>query len=333
MLNIGFIYDFPPSSSTAGTDDVSAEYEDQQTIDWIRGALKRLGETTDIPWGRKALQRIIDVNPHVLFNITEASGSRNRESLVPAIAECVGIACTGSDSVSLGISLDKYLTKVIAADAGVRTPTFALILPGDGRQVIKEKTRALQYPIIIKPNTGGSSMGIRARSRVENYDDLLSEVTSNIDAFHTPMLIEEFVPGREITAGIISAEGIVALPVAEISFGESDPNAFYSIERKSVHKKTVVCPAESIPASLSEEINMAAESVFLALGCAGFARVDFRISVDGTPFFIEINPLPGLSPFYSIFPMQVKAWGAGGEDMIRMIINDALARNGDARRC
>ena len=325
MLKIGFVYDRPPESQADGQ-EVSAEYEDQETIDWLRSSLGKLGEVTDIPWDHgKAVREIMDINPDVIFNITEASGSRNRESLVPAIAESLGIPCTGSDSVGLGVSLDKYITKVIAAHAEVKTPPFALVMPDDDEEVVRAKAAPLHFPLIIKPNTGGSSMGIRSNSRVRNIAELLKELSWSATTFREPILMEEFIAGREVTAGILEDKTFQLLPIAEITFGEEDPEAFYSIEKKSIHEKKVTCPAP-LPGELADEVNTAAKAVFQALGCAGLARVDFRISIDNVPNFIEINPLPGLSPFYSIFPMQAKARGIDEADMVRLIVENALQR-------
>ena len=96
-LRIGFAYDSPVDIKDAGAESVSAEYEDSETIDWIHGCLSQLGEVIRLPWGRESLAKLVNTRLDVIFNITEAEGGRNRESLVPAIAEAAGIPCTGTD--------------------------------------------------------------------------------------------------------------------------------------------------------------------------------------------------------------------------------------------
>jgi D-alanine-D-alanine ligase-like ATP-grasp enzyme len=112
-LRIGFGYDAPVEPGAGEIETVAAEYEDARTLSWLRATLQTLGEVIDLPWGPDIVSRIAAHDLDVIFNITEATGSRNRESLMPALAEARGIPCTGSDAVGLGLSLDKYLTKVL----------------------------------------------------------------------------------------------------------------------------------------------------------------------------------------------------------------------------
>ena len=322
-MRIGFVYD-PPRSPDGSTDGVSAEYEDARTISWIRDVLGSFSEVVEIPWSSEAAAALAGTDIDVIFNITEAAGTRNRESLVPALAEALGIPCTGSDSVGLGISLDKYLTKIIARHEGVPTPGFVLIRDTDiGR--IQEKTEGLSFPFIVKPNTGGSSMGIQQKSRVETREDLEEISKWVIDEFQCDVLVEQFVEGMEYTSGILTKYADRLLPIAEVRLNEGDPSAFYSIEQKSVHKKEIMCPAQ-LSKETEKDINDYALRIFTALGCRDLARVDFRLSRDGVPYFLEINPLPGLSPFYGIFPVQAERAGIHTEELISMLVESALDR-------
>ena len=322
-MRIGFVYD-PPRPPDGSTDGVSAEYEDARTITWIRDVLKSHAEVVEIPWSSKAAAALAGTNIDVIFNITEAAGTRNRESLVPALAEALGIPCTGSDSVGLGISLDKYLTKVIARHEGVPTPGFVLIRDADIDR-IHEKTEGISFPIIIKPNTGGSSMGIQQKSRVETREDLEEVSKWVINEYQCDVLGEQFVVGMEYTSGILNTYADQLLPIAEVRLNDGDPSAFYSIEQKSVHRKEIVCPA-NLSGETEKDINDFALRIFNALGCRDFARVDFRLSGNGVPYFLEINPLPGLSPFYSIFPVQAEKAGIHPEELILMLVESALNR-------
>jgi D-alanine-D-alanine ligase len=323
VLTIGFVYDDPPLDST-DLDDVSVEYEDRETLEWLRNTLSSAGQVVDIPWSHKAVVRLAEVRPDVVFNITEASGSRNRESLVPAVAESLGLAYTGSDAVGLGISLDKSLTKKIAESYGISTPASALVMPGDRPCAIAAAARDLNYPLIVKPNTGGSSMGIRNDSRVSDEKELIEVTCKELEQFGEAMLIEEFISGREAVSGLLDRSGLIDLPSAEIVL--TDDGTFYSIERKSRHAKKVICPA-ALPDGVEQRINADARVIFRALGCQDLARVDYRIDDNGVPYFLEINPLPGLSPFYSIYPSQARAAGITPEELILQLVKNALERS------
>ncbi|HEY95682.1 MAG TPA: ATP-grasp domain-containing protein [Dehalococcoidia bacterium] len=324
-LRIGFAYDNPvDDDSTAGS--ISCEYEDTRTIDWMFDCLSRFGKTTRLPWGQDIIARIIDARLDVIFNITEATEGRNRESLIPAIAESLGIPCTGTDAVGLGLSLDKYLSKVIANYEGIPTPPFLKIENISGVDVRQDELIELGYPLFVKPVTGGSSQGIRRTSKVDSLDSLRSEVKWILNNCNDSALIEKFVIGREFCIGLLESGELRCLPIAELRLENGDPETYYSFDLKSTHQKEIICPAE-IPSEISQTMKDYAVRIFRALGCRDLARVDFRFSSDGVPYFLEINPLPGLSPYYSIFTIQAEAGGIKPERIIEILINNALERN------
>lgn len=323
-LRIGFAYDNPVNDgSTAGS--ISCEYEDTRTIDWMFDSLSRLGKTIRLPWGEDIVARMLDARPDVIFNITEAVKGRNRESLIPAISESMGIPCTGTDAVGLGLSLDKYLSKVIASYEGIPTPAFLKIekfIDTDSRQ---GELNEIGYPLFVKPVTGGSSQGIRRTSKVGSLDSLRSEAEWISGNCNDAALVEKFVSGREFCVGLLESGKLRCLPVAELRLDGDDPETFYSFDLKSTHHKQIICPAD-IPSEFSYKMEEYAVRVFRALGCRDFARVDFRLGSDGTPYFLEINPLPGLSPYYSIFTIQAEAGGVKPEEILSILVNNALAR-------
>ncbi|MFC1535515.1 KamA family radical SAM protein, partial [Thermodesulfobacteriota bacterium] len=184
---------------------------------------------------------------------------------------------------------------------------------------------AIGYPIIIKPVTGGSSMGIRESARVDSYYSLKAEVRWVLETCRDSALIEKFIAGREFTIGLIEKGVIQCLPVAELRLEGGNPEAFYSHEMKSHHRKEIICPAD-IPEETSLEMKEYSLRLFNAMQCRDMARIDFRQAADGTVYFLEINPLPGLSPFYSIFPRQAEAGGITPEELIEQFVRNALAR-------
>ncbi|MFC1900544.1 ATP-grasp domain-containing protein [Chloroflexota bacterium] len=324
-IKIGFVYDSPVEKEATGAESVASEYEDSRTIDWMYGCLNGLGEVVKLPWSKGNLVELLRADVDVIFNITEASGGRNRESLVPAIAETLGIPCTGTDAVGLGLSLDKYLTKVIADYNGIPTPAFLRINELTELDLKRAEIEAIGYPLFLKPVTGGSSQGIRQTARVESYPALRDEAEWIIRSCRDDVLIEKFIPGREFTCGLIETDSLKSFPVAELLIGEGKPEDFYSYEMKSVHRKETVCPAD-IPEEISLQMEDYSRRLFRLLGCRDLARVDYRQGEDGVPYLIEINPLPGLSPFYSVFITQAEAGGISPEKVIEILINNALSR-------
>jgi len=323
-LRIGFAYDSPVVDDS-GAGSISCEYEDAWTIDWMFGCLSRLGNTTRLPWGEGIVSRIIDARPDVIFNITEARQGRNRESLIPAVAESLGIPCTGTDAVGLGLSLDKYLSKIIAGYEGIPTPRFLKL---ENISDIEDKRGELEdigYPLFVKPVTGGSSQGIRRSSKVGSPDSLRNEAEWILDNCDDSVLVEKFISGREFCVALLESGELRCLPAAELLLNGGDPETFYSIDLKSTHRKEVICPA-TIPSSVSKKMTDFAVRIFQALSCRDFARVDFRLGPDGVPYFLEINPLPGLSPFYSIFTIQAEAGGVAAEEIIKVLVDNALTR-------
>lgn len=325
-LRIGFAYDdISQSKKALDGNPVTAEYEDAQTLDWIRKTLGQWGLVIDLPFGATIPEKIFREKPDIIFNITEAYGGRNRESLVPAAAQMMDIPFTGSDAMALGLSLDKRLTKLLAIQADIPTPEFVLLGGPEDIKINEKRIEGIGYPLMVKPNCGGSSMGITRNSKVYSMHQLYEVTVWIKETIGDDILVEKFVSGREYTAGLIECGELIHLPLAETRFGDEGPESFYSIEMKSAHDKKVICPVDC-PFHTATRLQTYAEKIFHALGCKDFARVDFRVDSTGDPHFLEINPLPGLSPFYSIFPMQARAAGMMAEDIIRQLLANNLPK-------
>ena len=140
------------------------------------------------------------------------------------------------------------------------------------------------------------------------------------------ILVEELVTGREIAVALLVIDGALqALPHAEVKVGTGPPDTYYSVERKGLHEKDIVCPVDI---DCAEDLAHWSELLFRRMGCVDMARVDFRIDRSGKPYLLEINPLPGLSPFYSIFPFQAQACGYTAESVVKFLLDNAMKRAG-----
>ena len=320
-LNVVLVYDDPAVSPRAGDlpEDFGAEYEDRRTIDALLAAIAAGGHDAaalaldcDFP------QKITALGPDLVFNIAEGVRGSARESLVPAWLDQLDIPYTGSDGLAMAISLDKALTKTLAMSAGVCTPAFRRI-----RDEAELSDVDLPFPLFVKPNAEGSSMGIHRASLVETPRALARQVRHVLRAYREDCLVEAFAPGREFCMAILGNDPAQPLPIAEVR----TEAAFYAYEDKSQHQKELLCPAD-VPADMAEQMQAMAVAVFEALRCRDLARVDFKLDETGQPAFLEINPLPGLSPFYSIFPHQASVAGIGYEGLIGRIVEAARQRTG-----
>ncbi len=153
-----------------------------------------------------------------------------------------------------------------------------------------------------------------------------------MDSCSDAALVEEFVTGREFGSGIFESTSSpdvrpcrVRLPLAEIRLAGGGDDSFYSFEKKKKHDKQIVCPAD-IPEQAARDIAAFSTKLFSMLGCRDLARVDYRLGRDGVPYLLEINPLPGLSPYYGIYTAQAKAAGIEPEEIIQKLVSNALNR-------
>jgi len=319
-MKVVLVYDEPLGPESAGEplpEDIGAEYESNRTIEVLLQAIRACGHkavginlTEDFPGQIRRLK------PDLVFNIAEGVRGPARESIVPAWLDHLGIPYTGSDGLSLAMSLDKALTKTLASAGGLRTPAFKKV-----HRIEDLNNLDLKCPLFVKPNAEGSSMGIRSTSRVETRDQLQRRVAWILETYEQDCLVEEFAPGREFCVGIIGNEKPRILPIVEI---RSHRN-FYPYEEKHDHQRELICPAE-IPENLAEELRWMGLKIFTILACRDLARVDFKLDDAGRPNFLEINPLPGLSPYYSIFPYQAAVAGLSYQQLIGQIIDWARQR-------
>ena len=208
--------------------------------------------------------------------------------------ELLDIPYTGSDPATLSLALDKALAKKIVRQAGIHTPNFQLMHTGKER-LNKEFT---SFPLIVKPVAEGSSKGVVSKSVCYNEAELREVVKEIVGKYQQPALIEEYIGGREFTVGLLGERRPRVLPPMEIVFlDKEEKNPVYSFQHKLDWNDRIRydAPAKIEPALL-EKLRTAARDSFMALGCRDVARIDFRMDDKGRIYFIECNPLPGLTP-------------------------------------
>ena len=330
QLRIGFTYNVKRVDSKAGN-DAEAEYDAPETIDAIRDALESYGHvvipleaTAELP--RQLMESPVDL----VFNIAEGVSGRNREAVVPALCELMGIPYTGSDAATLSIALDKALSKRVLREHGILTPEFQVM--ETGRERLSPK---LKFPLIVKPNQEGSSKGVSAHvSVVDNEDGLRQVVRDLLDKYRQPALIEDYIAGREFTVGLLGDKRPRALPPMEIVFRDAaNQRPVYDYQIKQEWEKHVYyeCPAKLTPSEL-KGIERVARETFDALDCRDVARVDLRVNAKGDIYVLEVNPLPGLTPGYSDLCLIARAANIDYRSLIAEILTGGLKRLREKRR-
>jgi D-alanine-D-alanine ligase len=298
----------------------TAEFDKQETVDSIDAALKNMGFETE-PVGNcfQLIEALAGGKRwDLVFNIAEGLYGDGRESVVPAILDQYRIPYVFSGPVIMGISLNKHLTRLIVSAAGI--PVSPGMLISSVNDIDKCN---LQYPLFIKPVSEGTGKGITEKSLVNSKSDLKQMVEYLLNRFNQPALVEEYLPGREFTVGVIGAgDEAVAIGGMEI---ECKDNLPYSVEFKENYQ--IFCKYIPMAAEFAEECKTVATNVWRALGGVDAGRVDVKADRNGRMCFMEVNPLAGLHPIHSDLPILSRMIGINYQTLIEMIMNSVIKRH------
>lgn len=329
-MKIGLTYDLKEDIEVRGQDfpeDALEEYDSLEVIKAIAAALRSLGHTTvRLGGGRKFLANIALRHVDFVFNISEGRGSlRSREAQVPAVLEMLDIPYSGSDPLTLAVTLDKPLAKQVVRNAGVATPDWHLIQSPAQLKALKDADITL--PAFIKPAYEGSSKGIRLNSMADTYTKVRTVTADLLKKYTQPVLIEQYIEGDEVTVGIVGNSPPAIVGIMHVVPRRKFKAFVYSLEVKRNWRKLVEyqCPAK-LPKNVFKRVEESSLKAYKALGCRDFSRVDFRIGKDGIPYFLEVNPLPGLNPVSGDLPIMSGKMGWSYNGLIAAIFNAAKAR-------
>jgi D-alanine-D-alanine ligase len=243
-------------------------------------------------------------------------GRYGEDGTLQGALEQLGIPYTGSGVMACAIAMDKVMTKRIWLSHGLPTPRFIALDAGAAAQQVGAAMDELGLPLMLKAPHEGSTIGI---AKVERAEDLASGF-AHCARYDDTVLAEEFIAGRELTVPVLGAgRAARALPIVEIRA----PQGNYDYEHKYFSDDTqYLCPAP-LDAALAERIQAIAVRAYNALGCAGWARVDFMLRErDDEPFLLEINASPGMTG-HSLVPMSARAIGMAYEDLCVEILRSA----------
>ena len=311
--------------------DFFSEFDSHETVDAIMGALKNKGHVVDlVEAGNSNLLSYFRKNRvDFVFNIAEGKSGKFRESEIPAILDYLNIPYTGSNTFSLALALNKALTKKILIAENIPTPGFQVFQKGT-----EELNPSLKFPLIAKPNREGSAKGINASCVVNDKASLAKKVKELISSYSQEVIVEEFIEGKELTVGVLENGKPRVLPILEIDFSPCVKSGefFYSWRMKEFqgNQEMGLAPQFHCPARLDKETEARVKETALrthqAVGCFDISRTDIRLSRDNIPYVLEINPLPGLDPKESNFPVMAYAAGMKYEDLIEAILMSASTR-------
>jgi D-alanine-D-alanine ligase len=328
-MKIGLAYDLKEAVPVRQSqpEDALEEYDSRETVGGIAAALESHGHSViRLHGGRDFLVNIQKEKVDLVFNIAEGLGNyRSREAQVPGILEMLDIPYTGSDPQCLAICLDKPLTKKLLATAGVATPRWQVV--NSAPQVREINWDGFPFPAFLKPVHEGSSKGIRFGSRVENTAQLAEAIPALVGRYQQSVMVEEFITGDEVTVGVVGNSPPMVLGIMRVVPKSMEGYFVYSLEVKRDWERLVdyECPAQ-LEAGVLKRIADSSLKAFEILGCRDFARLDFRVSRDGIPYFLEINPLPGINPNSGDIVIMAKKMGWRYESLISAIVEAALER-------
>ena len=240
-------------------------------------------------------------------------GKWGEDGTIQSLLDLRGIKYTGSKVLSSAISMDKIMSKILFQHYGVNTPKWLVANKNSvTSEIIKRINESFGFPCVIKPNDEGSTVGLTICKTMNDFDAAFNIALQ----YSNKVLIEEYIEGRELTVGILGEE---VFPVLEIK----PKHELYDYECKYTHGMSEYIVPADIPIEINNILKDQSLKAFKATDCFAYARIDFRLSKDLTPFCLEVNTLPGMTST-SLVPKMAKAVGISFEQLVDRIITLSL---------
>ncbi|MCE5187499.1 MAG: ATP-grasp domain-containing protein [Planctomycetaceae bacterium] len=321
---IGLVYDLRSEYLAQGfSEDDVAEFDSDATLASLEQTIQDCGYRTERIGNGKTLSLKLAAGHRwdMVFNIAEGIGGRCREAYVPAMLELYGIPYTFSDPLVCALTLDKAMTKRIVAQHGLATPAFSVI-----ERISQLSALSLKYPLFAKPLAEGTGKGIDQNSHIDTPHQLQSVCAALLAKYNQPVLVEEFLPGREFTTGILGTGADArVIGTMEIHMRNQNEPAIYSyLNKEECESQIDYSTLTAQP--LKDQVETLALRSYQVLQCRDSGRVDIRCDAAGKPCFIEINPLAGLHPQHSDLPMICTRHDMSYQTLIGSILQSAFAR-------
>lgn len=296
------LYSLPAPFFPDGTPDIFGQESVLSRLSAVQQALISSGypvQSLEAQGDLAALLKKIRVSKtDLVFNLCEEFLGRTRlEMNIAALLELLDIPFTGSSALALGLSQDKGKTKSLLAHQGLPTPAYCVWQPGMDRLLSE-----LRFPLIIKPLREDASLGIDNEAFIPDEKTLKQRVQKIYRGYGQPVLVEEYIDGRELNVSILGNESPQALPISEIDFSSMPPGlpricsyAAKWVENSPEFSSTVPrCPA-SLSSPLEKKVKEVSLAAYRIMECRDYARVDIRLSPQGIPYVLEVNANPDIS--------------------------------------
>ncbi len=324
-MKIGMTYDLRRLYQEQGySDEATAEFESQETIQALTSTIRDLGFEPDPIGNLRALaERLLRGERwDLVFNVAEGLEGFGREAQVPCLLDSFGIPYTFSDPLVLALTLHKAMTKHVLRDLGIATPDFKLV-----ESVADIAQVNLPFPLFVKPVAEGTSKGITAASHVRAPEELQQVCTELLSRFGQPVLVEEFLPGREFTVGICgTGRKSQVFGVMEILLKSEAEPLVYSYLNKANYEQLV--EYRQVTDKTARRAAEAALATWQGLGGRDAGRIDIRCDREGQVNVMEINALPGLHPIRSDLCILARMADISYAELIHRIISSAFQRQG-----
>lgn len=242
-------------------------------------------------------------------------GGKGENGSIQNLLELARIPFTGSDMKASAIAMDKATSKRLFESAKIATPkwkAYIINFNEDGAAILKDVKRNFKFPLIVKPNDGGSTIGL---TKVMKPQGLLGAFETAMKESHV-ILVEDYIDGRELTVPVLDGQ---AFPVIEII----PKSGLYDYEAKYTKGKSEYVVPAKIPSALAKRVQKAALTVFNLIGASGLARIDFMLAKSGKFYCLEINTLPGMTEL-SLSPMAAQVVGINFDQLIEKMVESAV---------
>lgn len=324
-LFIGLCYDLKEEYLQIGLSATDVmDFEDEETIIGLENTLCGLGHKVErIGNGRELALRLAKGDRwDLIFNLAEGLKGRSREAQVPAVCELFTQPYTFSDPLTCALTLDKAMTKRVIRDFGLPTAPFEVVSTSQQAIAI-----SLPMPLFLKPIAEGSSKGITEKSLVKERQDLVAVYQALQEEFQQPVLVETFLPGKEIAVGIVgNGNQARVIGVMEIIFTDKAETAAYTALNKDEYLDRVSYRLLTDPEPLAAQARQLALDVYHSLGCLDASRIELRCDASGELQFLEVNPLSGLHPIRADLIIMARLAGMEYAQLICEIVESAWQR-------
>jgi len=329
-VSIFSVYNGKPNDTTAKANDLSENNFSKELEKVEQSLSKYFTEVNSLAVDRdvqKTINKINTSNPDIIYNFVESvEGISSFEWCMTGLFELLRYEFTGCTPITLGNCLNKARTKAILKARGILSPEYRTLKK---TKRFTEKEIKLRYPMILKLMNEDASIGISELSVVNNYTELRKQFSFLVETYNQDVILEEYIRGRELNVAILGGK---PLPISEINF-EGLPEEFPNIvtydgkwtDGSVYYKHTKpVCPA-NLGSRIKKKIYKTALAAYEALNCRDYSRVDIRLTNDGIPYVIEVNPNPDISSD-SGFARAAAGEGISYDELLYTIANFALSR-------